>query len=126
LKIDKLDHLVLTVKDIEKTVNFYTRVLGMSKTVFGQGRIALRFADQKINLHVYGNEFDPKAKRPTPGSTDLCFITSDKIEAVIEHIESCDVKVIEGPVERTGAKTKLRSIYLRDPDDNLIELANEI
>lgn len=126
MKIDKLDHLVLTVKDIEKTVNFYTRVLGMSKTVFGQGRIALRFADQKINLHVYGNEFDPKAKRPTPGSTDLCFITSDKIEAVIEHIESCDVKVIEGPVERTGAKTKLRSIYLRDPDDNLIELANEI
>jgi len=124
LNISLLDHLVLTVKNIDQSCEFYISVLGMKKIVFGEGRVALKFGQQKINLHEYGREFEPKAVKPTPGSADLCFITESKIEDVIQHMESKSVEIIEGPVERTGANTKLLSIYVRDPDENLIEIAN--
>ena len=124
MNISLLDHLVLTVKNIDQSCEFYISVLGMKKIVFGEGRVALKFGQQKINLHEYGREFEPKAVKPTPGSADLCFITESKIEDVIQHMESKSVEIIEGPVERTGANTKLLSIYVRDPDENLIEIAN--
>jgi len=122
--IDRLDHLVLTVKDIENTVKFYQRVLGMEKVVFGDNRLALKFGQQKINLHQLGNEFEPKAKHVRSGSADLCFITTTPITQAISHIKSCGVTVIEGPVNRTGALGKIVSAYIRDPDENLIEISN--
>ena len=125
MEIDCLDHLVLTVRDIEATSAFYTRVLGMEAVTFGEGRKALRFGRQKINLHEARHEFAPYAAAPTPGSADLCLLTSHSIERVIEHITSCGVPVELGPVLRTGAMGDILSIYLRDPDGNLIEIANE-
>jgi len=124
IKIDRLDHLVLTVWDIEVTCEFYTRVLGMTMETFGQGRKALRFGQQKINLHQAGQEFEPKAGQPTPGSGDLCFITSVPLEQVIDHLRSCGVEIIEGPVPRTGATGPILSVYFRDPDGNLLEISN--
>jgi catechol 2,3-dioxygenase-like lactoylglutathione lyase family enzyme len=124
IKIDRLDHLVLTVADIETTCFFYEKALGMKVVEFGQGRKALSFGPQKINLHEKGCEFDPKASAPTPGSADLCFITSSPLSDFMEHLESCGVKIIEGPVRRTGALGPINSIYFRDPDQNLIELSN--
>jgi catechol 2,3-dioxygenase-like lactoylglutathione lyase family enzyme len=124
MKIDRLDHLVLTVKDIEVTCAFYTRALGMEVVTFGQGRKALSFGAQKINLHQQGKEFEPKAHKPTPGSADLCFIASVPLAEVMRHLESCGVTVIEGPVERTGARGPMVSVYFRDPDMNLIEVSN--
>ncbi len=126
MKIDRLDHLVLTVNDIAITCSFYTSVLGMKEITFGNNRKALVFGKQKINLHEYGNEFDPKASHPTPGSADLCFITKIPLSEVIDHIRSCDVDILEGPVKRTGAVELISSIYLRDPDGNLIEVSNII
>jgi catechol 2,3-dioxygenase-like lactoylglutathione lyase family enzyme len=126
MEISKLDHLVLTVKDIEKTVSFYVSVLGMKKEVFGNGRIALRCGSQKINLHEFGKEFEPKAHKPLPGSADLCFITQTPINDAMAHVKNCGVEIIEGPVKRTGANGPIRSFYFRDPDYNLIEVANEI
>ena len=126
MEISKLDHLVLTVKDIEKTVSFYVSVLGMKKEVFGNGRIALRCGSQKINLHEFGKEFEPRAHTPLPGSADLCFITQTPINDAMAHVKRCGVEIIEGPVERTGANGPIRSFYFRDPDHNLIEVANEI
>lgn len=126
MKISKLDHFVLTVKNIEKTVSFYTAVMGMKKEVFGQGRVALKFGDQKINLHEFGKEFEPKASNPMPGSADLCFITKTPINEAISHVKSFGVEIIEGPVERTGAMGPILSFYFRDPDNNLIEVANEV
>ena len=126
MKLSKLDHLVLTVKDIEKTTSFYVSVMGMKKEVFGQGRVALKYGNQKINLHEFGNEFEPKAKKPTPGSADLCFITKTPLNEAMTQVTSCGVEIIEGPVERTGAKGPIRSFYFRDPDHNLIEVANEV
>jgi catechol 2,3-dioxygenase-like lactoylglutathione lyase family enzyme len=123
MKIDGLDHIVLTVKDIDATCAFYERVLGMNAVTFGAGRKALSFGNQKINLHQYGNEFEPKAKRPTPGSVDVCFITSVPITEVISHLASCGVTVLEGPVPRTGARGQIVSVYFRDPDMNLIEVS---
>jgi catechol 2,3-dioxygenase-like lactoylglutathione lyase family enzyme len=120
MKIDSLDHLVLTVKDIETTASFYSRVLGMDVITFGGGRKALSFGSQKINLHQHGKEFEPKAHQPTPGSADLCLILSE----VAKHLSSCNVAVIEGPVQRTGATCPILSVYFRDPDMNLIEVAN--
>ncbi len=122
--IKKLDHFVLTVKDIEKTIHFYTVILGMQKETFGEGRIALRFGNQKINLHQAGHEFEPKAKHPLPGSADLCFITEEKIESIINHLQKHNVEIEEGPVKRTGAVGPIVSVYIRDPDYNLIELSN--
>jgi catechol 2,3-dioxygenase-like lactoylglutathione lyase family enzyme len=126
MEISKLDHFVLTVKDIDKTVLFYESVMGMKKEVFGQGRVALKYGDQKINLHEFGNEFEPKANNPTPGSADLCFITTTPLKKAMSHVVSCGVEIIEGPVERRGANGPIRSFYFRDPDQNLIEVANEI
>jgi len=126
MELSKLDHIVLTVSNIEKTISFYVSVMGMKKEVFGQGRVALKYGDQKINLHEFGNEFEPKAIKPTPGSADLCFITKTPLNEAMSHVMSCGVEIIEGPVERTGAKGLILSFYFRDPDNNLIEVANEI
>jgi len=124
MEIDRLDHLVLTVQSIASTCDFYSRVLGMKVVTFGNDRKALQFGRQKINLHERGKEFDPKAANPTPGSGDLCFITETPLSQVMGHIRSCGVEIIEGPVRRTGAVGPIESIYLRDPDGNLIEVSN--
>ncbi|MBW1784507.1 MAG: VOC family protein [Deltaproteobacteria bacterium] len=124
MNVEAIDHLVLTVKDIDATCSFYARVLGIRVTTFDSGRKALSFGAQKINLHQYGKEFDPKAKAPTPGSADLCFVTSVPIRDVITHVASCDVNLLEGPVHRTGARGPMVSVYFRDPDGNLIEVSN--
>jgi len=124
MKIHMLDHLVLTVKDIQATVNFYVSVLGMEREEFGAGRLALKYGNQKINLHQAGKEFEPKADRPTPGSADLCFITEVPLGKAMEHVQSKGVKIIEGPVARTGAIGPINSFYFRDPDMNLIEISN--
>ena len=125
MEIHNLDHLVLTVKDIEQTTSFYVKVMGMKKEVFGQGRVALKFGDQKINLHELGKELEPKAHIPLPGSADLCFITPTPLNEAMAHVKNCGVDVIKGPVERTGATGPIRSFYIRDPDLNLIEVANK-
>jgi catechol 2,3-dioxygenase-like lactoylglutathione lyase family enzyme len=124
MKIDRIDHLVLTVNGIEATCRFYESVLGMKVTTFGKGRLALAVGRQKINLHEAGNEFAPHAKEPTPGSADLCFITETPLAEVIAHLHAHGVAVEEGPVERTGATGPIVSVYIRDPDLNLIEIAN--
>jgi catechol 2,3-dioxygenase-like lactoylglutathione lyase family enzyme len=126
MEICKLDHLVLTVKDVEITASFYVSVMGMKKEVFGNGRIALKFGSQKINLHELGKELEPKAGNSMPGSADLCFITRMPLNDAMAHVKSCGVEIIEGPVKRTGANGPIRSFYFRDPDHNLIEVANEI
>ena len=123
VRIERLDHLVLTVADIDRTVDFYQRVLGMTPVTFGRGRQALTFGHQKINLHRAGAEFEPKAHSPTPGSADLCFIASTDLREVREHLHQVGVIVEEGPVDRTGALGPIRSIYFRDPDENLIEVS---
>ncbi|MBB6340733.1 catechol 2,3-dioxygenase-like lactoylglutathione lyase family enzyme [Pseudomonas fluvialis] len=124
MRVERLDHLVLTVADIDASCAFYQRVLGMQVVTFGQGRQALAFGQQKINLHRHGAEFEPKALRPTPGSADLCLIVSTPLVEVIAHLQRCDVAIEEGPVPRTGATGALLSVYIRDPDRNLIEIAN--
>lgn len=124
MQIDRLDHLVLTVRDIDTTCDFYARVLGMESVTFGAGRKALSFGRQKINLHQAGKEFEPKAERPTPGSADLCFITATPLEAAMAHVRAAGVAIVEGPVARTGATGPIQSFYFRDPDLNLIEVSN--
>ncbi len=124
--IDSLDHLVLTTAHRDACVDFYTRVLGMRLQQFGAGRIAFQFGSQKINLHERGREFEPKAAVPMPGALDLCFIADRPLDEVIAHLASLGVPIIEGPVERTGAVSRLRSIYLRDPDQNLIEISERL
>ena len=123
MKIRHIDHLVLTVKDIHASCRFYTTVLGMEEVSFGQGRKAVVFGNQKINFHQHGQELEPRALHPKRGSGDLCFITDDSISDVIEHIQSCRIEIIEGPVARTGTQGPMTSIYIRDPDQNLIEIA---
>ena len=124
MNVRSLDHLVLTVRDLRSTVAFYTRALGMEEVTFAGGRKALAFGTQKINLHEAGREFEPKADRPTPGSADLCFLTDTPVEQYAARLAALGVAVVEGPVARTGAVGPLRSIYVRDPDLNLIEIAN--
>jgi catechol 2,3-dioxygenase-like lactoylglutathione lyase family enzyme len=124
MKIGRIDHFVLTVRDIEATCAFYSRVLGMEVVTFAGGRKALAFGAQKLNLHLAGKEFEPKADRPTPGSGDFCLITEVPIPEVIAHLASCGVEIIEGPVARTGATGPIRSVYFRDPDRNLVEVSN--
>ncbi len=124
MKIDRIDHFVLTVRDPEATCAFYSRALGMHPVTFAGGRKALAFGSQKINLHQAGREFEPKAERPVPGSADFCLITSVPLAEVMAHLESCGVAIIEGPVDRTGATGPLRSVYFRDPDLNLVEVSN--
>lgn len=124
MNVKSLDHLVLTVRDLQAAIDFYTRALGMQEVTFGGGRKALAFGAQKINLHLAGREFEPKAQTPTPGSADLCFLTDTPVERYAAHLATIGIRVIEGPVARTGATGPLLSIYLRDPDLNLIEIAN--
>lgn len=124
MKIKSLDHLVLTVADIDASCAFYQRVLGMQVVSFGAGRKALAFGTQKINLHQHGHEFEPKAERPTPGSADLCFVAATPLAEVMAHLRKCGVDVLEGPIPRTGARGPIMSVYFRDPDRNLIEVSN--
>ncbi|WP_282182311.1 VOC family protein [Aliiroseovarius marinus] len=128
-KLNSLDHFVLTVASIDRTVSFYADVLGMTAIQFevadGSTRWALEFGQQKINLHQAGREFDPKAASPTPGSADLCFLTEEPLEAWEIHLRAQDVAIVDGPVPRTGARFPILSIYIRDPDGNLIEIAQK-
>jgi len=124
VRVDSLDHLVLTVADVETSVDFYVRVLGMDRVVFGEGRVALRFGDQKINLHPAAAPLNPHARHPTRGSGDLCFVTSHPMAIWMAHLTACGVAVEEGPVSRTGALGHMTSLYCRDPDGNLIEIAH--
>ncbi|MFX1707364.1 VOC family protein [Chitinophaga sp. CC14] len=125
--INRLDHLVLTVKDISATCRFYETVLGMEVITFGDDRKALRFGHQKINLHEKGREIDPKALTPTMGSADLCFIADTEVEEILVELTALKINILEGGiVERTGATGKIRSIYFRDPDGNLLEVSNYI
>lgn len=121
--IDHLDHLVLTTRDKERCLYFYTVVFGMEVETFGDNRFAFRFGSQKINLHEYGKEFLPKAHSPVPGSLDLCFLASVPLAEVIQRLQIHNIPIEEGPVKRTGAQGPIRSIYVRDPDLNLIEIA---
>ncbi len=122
--ITGLDHLVLTVADLDRTIAFYQRVLGMQPVTFGQGRRALAFGHSKINLHQAGHEFDPRAAQPTPGSADLCLVTSTSLDDVVVHLAANGITIEEGPVLRTGARGPMTSVYIRDPDQNLIEIAS--
>lgn len=126
MRVAAIDHIVLTVRDLEATVKFYESVMGMSKEEFGEGRLALKFGDQKINLHEHGKEFEPKADRSTPGSEDLCFITDTNLDDAMSHVKEQGIEIIEGPIKRTGACGAILSFYFRDPDGNLIEVANYI
>ncbi len=126
IAIEALDHFVLTVADIEASCAFYARVLGMEIVTFGEGRRALAFGSQKINLHQAGKEFEPKAAVPTRGSGDFCLITATPAAEVVAHLQACDITVEKGPVRRTGATGPLLSVYLRDPDGNLVEVANRL
>jgi catechol 2,3-dioxygenase-like lactoylglutathione lyase family enzyme len=121
--IDHLDHLVLTTADETACVRFYIEVLGMTLETFGEGRKAFRFGNQKINLHVKGHEFEPKAQVPMPGALDLCFIAAVPLDEVIARLAEKQVPILEGPVIRTGAVSRIRSVYVRDPDLNLIEIS---
>jgi len=123
ISIDRVDHIVLTVRDIEATVTFYASVLGMEKVEFGPGRVALKFGRQKINLHQAGKEFKPNAQNPTPGSADLCFITETSLHETMDYVKNKGIEIIEGPVKRTGAHGPISSFYFRDPDGNLIEVS---
>jgi catechol 2,3-dioxygenase-like lactoylglutathione lyase family enzyme len=125
VRVRSLDHLVLTVADVEATAAFYARVLGMTPETFGGGRRALRFGDQKLNLHPAGAEFAPHAARPVPGSADLCFVV-DTLDGVAGELAAAGVAVEEGPVTRTGARGPIRSIYFRDPDGNLLEVSEYV
>lgn len=125
-QITHLDHLVLTVVDVELTCEFYTRVMGFDIVTYRGGRKALAFENQKINLHEIENKFDLTAALPMAGSADLCFLTETPIDDIIEHIASCGVNLLHGPTHRTGATGPILSIYFRDPDGNLIEVANKI
>ena len=124
IAIDRLDHIVLTVRDPRATLDFYTRVLGMKEVTFGDARKALAFGRQKINLHVAGAEFRPHARTPVTGSADVCFITETPLDAAMAHVRACGVTIEEGPVPKTGATAPLRSFYVRDPDGNLVEISN--
>ncbi len=124
IAIDRIDHFVLTVADIEATCDFYEAVLGMKRITVGPDRrVALAFGGQKINLHRAGAEFEPKARQPAPGSGDFCLITETPIADVVAHLQAAGIAIVEGPVPRTGASGQMTSVYLRDPDGNLVEIA---
>ena len=124
MQIINIDHLVLTVKSIPATIKFYESVMGMQTQTFAEGRVALSFGEQKINLHEHGNEFEPKANQAMPGSEDLCFICDGNLLSAMEDVRAQGVDIIEGPVKRTGATGPMTSFYFRDPDLNLIEVAS--
>jgi catechol 2,3-dioxygenase-like lactoylglutathione lyase family enzyme len=122
--ITEFDHLVLTVADLGKTIAFYEEALGMRAITFGEGRRALEFGHNKINLHEAGREFSPHAARPTPGSADVCFVTATPLDQVIAHLKAKGIGIEKGPVSKTGASGPITSVYIRDPDSNLIEIAS--
>jgi catechol 2,3-dioxygenase-like lactoylglutathione lyase family enzyme len=127
--IDHIDHIVLTTRDKDACIRFYTEVLGMKLERFHtptEERLALKFGAQKINLHEWGREFEPRAHVAVPGSLDLCFIAAVSLDEVIRRLNALNVKIIEGPVPKTGAVSKLRSVYVRDPDLNLVEIAEPV
>jgi len=121
--IDRVDHIVLTTRDKDACIRFYAGMLGMKLESFSENRLALHFGSQKINLHEWGKEFTPRAHVAVPGSLDLCFIASTSLENVIEKLQASNIKIIEGPVMKTGAKGPMRSVYVRDPDLNLVEIS---
>ena len=124
MKIDSIDHVVFTVKDINATCDFYTKVLGMEVVTFGEGRKSLAFGRQKINLQQFGRESNLIAEKPTPGSVDVCFVASVPVSEVTAHLNSCGVRLVGGPVKRDGARGSMMSVYFRDPDLNLVEVSN--
>jgi len=124
--IKSIDHIVLATRDLDKCVDFYTRVLGMTLERYGAGRLALKFGDQKFNLHPPGFDAGIKARTPTPGSLDLCFLADETLDAVIARLQEHDVPIEEGPIVRTGARFAIRSVYVRDPDENLIEISEPV
>ena len=124
IAIDRIDHIVLTVFDLERTIDFYSRVLGMEPVTFAGGRRGLAFGRQKFNLHQAGREFEPKALRPAPGAIDLCLIAATPLDQVVEQLKGANVAIVEGPVPKTGATGPMMSVYFRDPDGNLIEVSN--
>ncbi len=126
MRIDRLDHLVLTVADLRATIDFYVTVLGMREVTFEEGRKALAFGHSKINLHEAGHEFEPKARHVVPGSADLCFVAEDPLDDVIATLRAHGVPILEGPGDRTGATGVIRSVYVRDPDGNLVEISNYV
>jgi catechol 2,3-dioxygenase-like lactoylglutathione lyase family enzyme len=126
VRVRRIDHVVLTVADVGRTIAFYQRVLGMTAVSFGEGRRGLAFGDQKLNLHQAGREFEPKARRPTPGAIDLCFTTDVPLDEVAAHLRKESIEIEHGPVDKVGARRALRSLYFRDPDGNLIEVSNEV
>ncbi len=121
--IDHVDHVVLTTRDLQACVRFYCEILGMKKETFAEGRIAFKFGGQKINIHEWGREFTPRAHVAAPGTLDLCFIASVPLEEVIRKLEASKIKILDGPVMKTGATSKIRSVYVRDPDLNLVEIS---
>jgi len=124
MRITGLDHIVLTVRSIARTCEFYQQALGAEVITFGEGRIALQLGDNKINLHEVGKEFEPKAAMPTPGSGDICLITTVPLADVAKHLHARSIEIEEGPVARTGARGPIMSLYIRDPDGNLVEIAS--
>lgn len=124
--LKSIDHIVLATRDLDRCVDFYTRVLGMTLERYGEGRLALKFGDQKFNIHPPGFDAGIKARTPTPGSLDLCFLAGRPLDEIIAHLASEQVAVEEGPVVRTGARFAIRSVYIRDPDENLIEIAEPV
>jgi catechol 2,3-dioxygenase-like lactoylglutathione lyase family enzyme len=123
--IDHLDHIVLTTARTEQCIDFYTRVLGMEFERFGEGRMALKFGGQKINLHEKGREFAPRATLAAPGTLDVCFIAALPLKEVIARLVTAGVPIVEGPVAKTGARGPIRSVYVRDPDGNLVEISEQ-
>lgn len=126
ISINRIDHIVFTVTNIDKTISFYKHILGMKEESFGEGRKALSFGNQEWNLHQKGSEFEPKAQTPTPGAIDICLIAENSLDDIIAWLNECGVTIEQGPIERTGASGKIRSVYFRDPDLNLIEVSNYI
>ena len=124
--IDRIDHLVLTVFDVDRTLDFYSRVMGMEPVTFAGGRRGLAFGRQKLNLHQAGREFEPKALKPAPGAIDLCLVAATPLDQVLESLKAAGVAIVEGPVPKTGATGPMMSVYFRDPDGNLIEVSNYI
>jgi catechol 2,3-dioxygenase-like lactoylglutathione lyase family enzyme len=126
MNIDRIDHVVMTVMSVDATCAFYERVLGMQSVTFADNRRALAFGRQKINLHQAGREFEPKADLAAPGTVDICLITTTPLADVVAHLARCNVTIVEGPVQKTGATGAIRSVYFRDPDRNLIEVSNYV
>ena len=124
--LKSIDHIVITTRDLDRCVDFYTRVLGMTLERYGEGRLALKFGGQKFNIHPPGFDAGIKARTPTPGSLDLCFLADRPLDEVIAHLKRHNIAIEEGPVTRTGARFAIRSVYVRDPDENLIEISEPV